>query len=47
MSINNIGIDNFFNIAFGFHLSRKKIKKYEIEYDRNENDVNNEFISQL
>ena len=45
--INDSDLDNLFNISFGFHLSREMIKKYEKEYDKNKEDKNNEFISQL
>ena len=45
--LNNFDNDYLFNIAFGFHLSKNQIKKYEIEYERNKNNEKDEFISQL
>ena len=45
--INDSDLDNLFEIAFGFSLSRELIKKIEKEYDINKDNDNNEFISQL
>ena len=45
--LNNFDNDYLFSIAFGFHLSKNQIKKYEIEYERNKNNEKDEFISQL
>ena len=46
-SINNIDVEYLFNIAFGFHLSKNQIKKFESEYQKNINNEKDEFISQL
>ena len=45
-------LDNFdneylFSIAFGFHLSKNLIKKFEAEYEKNKNNEKDEFVSQL
>jgi hypothetical protein len=45
--LNNFDNDYLFNIAFGFHLSKNQIKKFEVEYEKNKNNENDEFISQL
>ena len=42
-----IDVDNLFDIAFGFHLSKSKIKKFENDYEKNKNNKNNEFVAQL
>ena len=42
-----VDIEYLFNIAFGFHLSKSQIKKFENEYEKNKNNKNDEFISQL
>ena len=46
-TLNNIDIEDLFSISFGFHLSKNLIKKFENEYDKNINNENDEFISQL
>ena len=43
----NIDIDALFKVAFSFHLSKKHINKYELEYDLNKDNANNEFMKQL
>ena len=45
--LNNFDNDYLFSIAFGFHLSKNQIKKFEVEYEKNKNNENDEFISQL
>ena len=45
--LDNIDIEYLFNIAFGFHLSKNMIKKYEAEYEKNKNNEKDEFIVQL
>ena len=45
--IDNQDLDNLFNFAFGFHLSREMIKKLETEYEKVKKDRKDEFISQL
>ena len=45
-------LDNFdneylFSVAFGFHLSKNLIKKFEAEYEKNKNNEKDEFVSQL
>ena len=45
--LDNIDIEYLFNIAFGFHLSKNMIKKYEIEYEKNKNNEKDVFIIQL
>ena len=45
--LDNIDIEYLFNIAFGFHLSKNMIKKYETEYEKNKNNEKDEFIIQL
>ena len=40
-------LENLFNFAFGFHLSKETIKKLEIEYEKVKNEKGDEFISQL
>ena len=42
-----IDIDALFKVAFGFHLSKKHITKFEQDYENNKNNKNNEFIKQL
>ena len=46
-TIDNIDVETIFNVAFGFHLSKDQIKKYEAEYEKNKNNDNDEFMSQL
>jgi hypothetical protein len=46
-TIDNIDVETIFNVAFGFHLSKDQIKKYEAEYEKNKNNNNDEFMSQL
>ena len=43
----DIDVDELFNVAFSFGLSRSHITKYENEYEQNKNDPNNEFMKQL
>ena len=43
----NVNIEEIIKIAFGFHLSKKDIEYLEKEYEKNKNNKNNEFISQL
>ena len=43
----NIDIETLFKIAFSFHLSKKHIKKFEQEYEKNKNNSSNEFVMQL
>ena len=45
--IDNIDIEYLFSIAFGFHLSKNQIKKFEAEYEKNKNNENDEFMAQL
>ena len=45
--LSNIDVEELFKIAFGFHMSRKHIEKFEKEYEINKNNPKNEFISQL
>ena len=45
--LENQDLENLFNLAFGFHLSRDMIKKFEDEYDKVKENGKNEFISQL
>ena len=46
-TLDNVDVDTIFNVAFGFHLSKDQIKKYEAEYEKNKNNNNDEFMSQL
>ena len=46
-SFDNVDVETIFNVAFGFHLSKDQIKKYEAEYEKNKNNDNDEFMSQL
>jgi hypothetical protein len=43
----DIDIEALFKVAFSFHLSKKHINKFELEYEQNKNNANNEFIKQL
>ena len=43
----NVNEDLLVKTAFNFHLSKKRIKNLEEEYERCKNDKNNEFIMQL
>lgn len=43
----DIDIDALFKVAFSFHLSKKHINRFELEYEQNKNNANNEFIKQL
>jgi hypothetical protein len=45
--LDDIDIEALFKVAFSFKLSKKHIAKFEQEYERNKNDKNNEFVSQL
>lgn len=45
--LQNVNIDDLFNTAFGFSISRNFIEKCEVQYDKVQNDEKNEFISQL
>ena len=45
--LDDIDIEALFKVAFSFKLSKKHISKFEQEYERNKNDKNNEFVSQL
>ena len=45
--IENQDLDNLFNLAFGFHLSRDTITKLENEYEKVKENSKDEFISQL
>ena len=46
-TLDNVDVETIFNVAFGFHLSKDQIKKYEAEYEKNKNNDNDEFMSQL
>jgi hypothetical protein len=46
-TLDNVDVETIFNVAFGFHLSKDQIKKYEAEYEKNKNNNNDEFMSQL
>ena len=46
-SLNVYDIEYLFSIAFGFHLSKNLIKKIENEYEKNKNNKEDEFISQI
>ena len=46
-SINNFDIEYLFDIAFGFHISKNQIKKFENEFEKNKDNENEEFMSQL
>lgn len=43
----DIDIEALFKVAFSFHLSKKHINKFELEYEQNKNNANNEFMKQL
>ena len=43
----DIDIEALFKVAFSFHLSKKHINRFEIEYEQNKNNANNEFMKQL
>ena len=43
----DIDIEALFKVAFSFHLSKKHIKKFELEYEQNKNNAKNEFMKQL
>ena len=45
--LDDIDIEALFKVAFSFNLSKKHIRKFEEEYERNKNDSNNEFVAQL
>ena len=40
----NVNVEEIIHIAFGFNFKRKKIKKYEDEYEKVKDDKKNEFI---
>lgn len=46
-TLDNVDVETIFNVAFGFHLSKDQIKKYEAEYEKNKNNDKDEFMSQL
>lgn len=46
-SLDNVDVETIFSVAFGFHLSKNQIKLYEAEYEKNKNNIKDEFISQL
>ena len=43
----DIDIEALFKVAFSFHLSKKHINRFELEYEQNKNNDNNEFMKQL
>ena len=43
----DIDIEALFKVAFSFHLSKKHINRFELEYEQNKNNANNEFMKQL
>ena len=43
----DIKVEELFQVAFDFSLSKSHIEKYEREYEENKNNPNNEFIKQL
>jgi len=45
--LKNVDVEELFNIAFGFKLKKKRIEKYEKEYEKVKDDQNNEFIAQM
>ena len=40
----NVDVEEIIHIAFGFNFKRKKIKKYEDEYEKVKDEKKNEFI---
>ena len=46
-SLNDYDIEYLFSIAFGFHLSKNLIKKFENEYEKNKDNKTEEFMSQI
>ena len=45
--IDNIDIEYLFGVAFGFHLSKNQIKKFEAEFEKNKDNKNEEFMAQI
>ena len=43
----NVNIEEIFKLAYGFHISKKEIDNYEKEYEKNKDNKDNEFITQL
>ena len=43
----NVNIEDIFKLAYGFHISKKEIDNYEKEYEKNKDNRENEFTSQL
>ena len=43
----DIDIEALFKVAFSFHLSKKHINKFELEFEQNKNNAKNEFMKQL
>ena len=40
----DVNVEDISHIAFSFNFKRKKIKKYEEEYEKEKNNKKNEFI---